>query len=152
MIALGKLSIKGREIPYFLDGEYFQAEIGIELGPIRHKTLEGLKAAITRSLTKKPLNIPFIHWEPDCDDGPRFRKGRIISRHTANNNLIVRYAGESQNQQWRAFYGTMMLKPDTDMAKIEDLFDKKTAADERYRDALLAAELNTGSIGKDDEE
>lgn len=124
------INVNGKDIAWDLTKSgIFHAEMAGE--KYEAETLKKLTDILRSASKKTPLNIPCVEltsrWQTDTLDT---RKGIVLSRHSGNGNLIVKF-DDGDTGQFKSYRG-LLLTGAVDLERLHALFSAKKAAVEAY--------------------
>ncbi len=130
------INVNGKDIAWDLTKSgIFHAEMAGE--KYEAETLKKLTDILRSASKKTPLNIPCVEltsrWRTDTLN---IRKGIVLSRHSRNGNLIVKF-DDGDTEQSKSYRGSLLtrgllLTGDVDLERLHALFGAKKAAVEAY--------------------
>lgn len=145
-----KTTVCGREIEYGLsDKGIFEARYNGEA--YKHATLAGLKSALERQIKKKALDISVIKVEDNrFADTIEVERGTVVSVHSGNGNLMVRF-GDEPAEQFHS-YRNKLLKGETNVKTIKALHKKMKEAEAAYNEFLHDNRFDRAMIPSEEQE
>jgi hypothetical protein len=139
-------TIVGRTVEYQVNEKTGEFSASYNGEKYAHMTLAGLKGILERQLKKKPLDIGVIEINSNYGDNMTIRHGRIMGVHSGNNNLMVQWRGDTALEQYKSYYSDALLKRDTDLKKLQHLFDKMKAASDAYNEFVQESRFDRSVV------
>lgn len=139
MQKLKTIEVKGKKFPVSIneDGRFFAA---IDDEQVSAESLKELTDKLaSRIARRKRVNIPFCWWDDSNwrDDG-QVRTGVIIGIHGSNDNLLVKFDGETKSEQMSSH----RLTDPTKAKELKELGDAQKRANKAFRDFLKKYEFD----------